>query len=195
MQWLLTAVVVGAACWMVAALTIESDKSFGEILKPRLRAAGRSLGNAVRIAGGMSVRAVSGLARASAGALNSFGRASARAFSRVFRTIGRVSVRGSHALGSRLAGLRSVRTERRNRRRVAQRQSLDFERTALVTGPERPEQVVTGSLPILNLSPSDEPPPFSRLLAFLQLLFLVVLWGGGAALAIAGAAWAVTRIV
>jgi hypothetical protein len=85
-----------------------------------------------------------------------------------------------------------MRKELRRRAQVAGRYKVRFDRSLILTGPDDPSDGVV--LPAFRLT-SRPPSALSRLLAFLELLLLVVLWGGGTAIAIAGAAWAVTRIV
>ncbi len=221
MQWLLTAVVLGAACWMVSALTYEDEGAAagpsqlldaGRESLPRVAAAGRTtvlrwadairsaLIRFARVAGPAAVSA----ARATATITVSATKAVGSAIWSILRTVGMVLVTAGRALGATVARSRTAmrtrtaarqraRTERRRFAQTARQYRVPFERSLILTGPQ--EEVSAGvSLPAFNAS-SRRPSALSRLLAFIQLVFLVVLWGSGAALAIAGAAWAVTRIV
>ena len=224
MQWLLTAVVLGAACWMVSALTYQEDEGTeGERSRllegggwdsiSRLATSARTtLGRWSELAGSALVRFVRLVGppiAASAKATASFTmrvlRTTAAAVWTVVRAVAVTLAYGGRLVGTNAArawsALRSGATElgrarsaraRPRRRQTARPAAVPFERSFILTGPE--ESAVGVALPTFNGS-AKRPSALTRLLAFVQLVFLVVLWGSGAALAIAGAAWAVTRIV
>ena len=187
MQWLLTAVVLGAACWMVSALTYEDEGAaaapsrlleVGRASIPRLGAAGRSA--LIR----WSQVARSAIWRV----LRTVGIAIGTAARAVGATVGRTQT----AMRTRAAARQRARVERRRLTQTAQRY-VPFEKSLILTGPQ--ETTAAGmSLPAFSLS-TKRPSALSRLLAAIQIVFLVVIWGSAAALAIAGAAWAVSQIV
>ena len=221
MQWLLTAVVLGTACWMVSALTYEDE---GAAAAPsRLLDAGRDSLPRVAAAGRTTIlrwlqatrSALIRFAHVVGPVLLTAGRATAMVTIKgtktvataiwwVLRMVGMAFVTAGHAIGTTAARTRAAvrtrsavrqeaRMERRRLAQTAQRHRVPFEKSLILTGPQ--EEVAVGvSLPTFSAS-ARRPSALSRLLALIQLVFLVVLWGSGAALAIAGAAWAVTRIV
>ncbi len=220
MQWLLTAVVLGAACWMVSALTYEDEGAAagpsrlldaGRESLPRVAAAGRTtvlrwadavrsalirfagvagpgLVTAARATATIAVTATKGVGSAIWWILRTVGMALATAG----RTVGATAARTRTAMRTRAAARHRARMERRRLAQTARQYRVPFEKSLILTGPQ--EEAVGVSLPTFSAL-SRRPSALSRLLAFIQLMFLVVLWGSGAALAIAGAAWAVTRIV
>ncbi len=220
MQWLLTAVVLGAACWMVSALTYQDEGAAagpsrlldaGRASLPRLAAgvqgtlarwAGVSraaLLRFVRVVGPPIIVAARATATVTVRALRTTGsvlwfvlRTVAIAVARSARFAAVQAVRPWNATRSVIADLRRARTERQAPARSAQRYHVPFEKSLILTGPQ--ESAVGVALPTFS-APARRPSALTRLLTFIQLVFLVVLWGSGAALAIAGAAWAVTRIV
>ena len=175
MQWLLTAVVLGAACWMVSALTYEDE---GAAAAPAGRATATVTVQAIKTAS----RGVWWLLRIVGLAFVAVGRAVEGAVGRTWT-----------ATRARRAARARARTERRQLAEARQRYRVPFEKSLIVTGPQD-EAAVGVALPTFSAY-SRRPSALSRLLAFIQLMFFVVLWGSGAALAIAGAAWAVLRFV
>ena len=220
MQWLLTAVVLGAACWMVSALTYEDEGAAaapsrlldaGRESLPRVAAASRTTvlrwWQAVRsallrlahAAGPVLVAAGRTMATATVKVTTTVGsaiwwviRTVGTAFAAAARTLGVSAGRARTAMQTRAAGRQRTRMERRRLAQTAQRYSVPFEKSLILTGPQ--EEAASMSLPAFNAS-ARRPSALSRLLAAIQLVFLVVIWGSAAALAIAGAAWAVTQIV
>ena len=201
MQWFLTAVVLAAAAWMVSALTYEQDGSTdggrsqlldpGRLSLPRVGTDVRSkLDGWWRAVAVVAARAT----RRTGSALWLVLRAVGTAVATVSRSAGAGAVRVWTALRGDVAERRRTRIERRRRSRAARPQRVPFEKSLILTGPENSAVAVAVGVPTFNAS-ARRPSALSRLLAFIQLVFLVVLWGSGAALAIAGAAWAVTRIV
>ena len=217
MQWLLTAVILAAAAWMVSALTYQEDEPAqggrstlldpGRLSLPRVgadvrtrldewwRVGGSAVLRYLRPAGVAVVRAARAVAVAAARAARTTG--SALWF--VLRAVGTAVATVARSAGSGTArawtGLRGdIADRRRHRRAHVVPQRVPFEKALILTGPEDSGATVGVALPTFNGS-AKRPSALSRLLAFVQLVFLVVLWGGGTALAIAGAAWAVTRIV
>ena len=201
MQWLLTAVILAAAAWMVSAVTHQEDKAAqggrsrlldrGRLSHSRVGADVRSkLDGWWRAVAVVAARA----ARATGSALWWALRAAGMAVATVSRSAGAGAVRVWTALRGDVAERRRTRIERRRRSRAARPQRVPFEKSLILTGPENSAVAVAVGVPTFNAS-ARRPSALSRLLAFIQLVFLVVLWGSGAALAIAGAAWAVTRIV
>ncbi len=221
MQWLLTAVVLGAACWMVSALTYEDEGAAsgpsrlldaGRESLPRLgaasrrtllrwahairsgfvrfvRAAGPALLAAGRVAATVTVKAITTGASAVWWVLRTVGVTLGAAG----RAVGSTAARTWTARRDRATAREQARMERRRLAQAAKRYRVPFEKSLILTGPQNAAAAGV-TLPTFSAS-SKRPSALSRLLAFIQLMFLVVLWGSGAALAIAGAAWAVTRIV
>ncbi|HEX2089513.1 MAG TPA: hypothetical protein VHI54_06220 [Actinomycetota bacterium] len=220
MQWLLTAVVLGAACWMVSALTYEDEGAAA--VPSRLLNAGRESLPRVASASRSAIRrwlqalgsALLRFGQAAAPALVAAGRAVATAtliattrvgstiwwvlrtvgmaFATAARTVGTTAGRARTAMQTRAAARQRTRMERRRLAQMTQRYSVPFEKSLILTAPQ--EEPAGMSLPAFSAS-ARRPSPLSRLLAAIQLVFLVVIWGSAAALAIAGAAWAVTQIV
>ena len=187
MQWLLTAVVLGAACWMVSALTYQEDEG--------------AEGERSRLLEGGGWESVSRLATSARTTLSRWSELARSALVRFVRVVGPPIVASAKATASftmRLVRTTAsvpgtvVRRARPRRRHTPRPVAVPFEKSLILTGPE--ETAVGVALPTFNGS-AKRPSALTRLLAFVQLVFLVVLWGSGAALAIAGAAWAVTRIV
>ncbi len=223
MQWLLTAVVLGAACWMVSALTYEDEGAgaapsrlldAGRESLPRVAAAGRStvlrwsqaLGSALlqfgQAAGPVLVAAGRTMATVAVKATTRVGsaiwlvlRTVGMAFATAARTVGATAGRTRTAMQTRAAARQRTRMERRRLAQTAQRYSVPFEKSLILTGPQ--EEAAGMSLPAFSTSSASarRPSALSRLVAAVQLVFLVVIWGSAAALAIAGAAWAVSQIV
>ena len=220
MQWLLTAVVLGAACWMVSALTYEDEGAaaapsrlldagreslprvaaasrttllrwsqalrsallrFGHAAGPMLAAAGRAMAT-------IAIKATTRVGSAIWWVLRAVGMASATAA----RTIGATADRTRTAMQTRAAARQRKRMERRRLAQTARRYSVPFEKSLILTGPQ--EEAAGMSLPAFSAS-ARRPSALSRLVAAVQLVFLVVIWGSAAALAIAGAAWAVSQMV
>jgi hypothetical protein len=222
MQWLLTAVILGAACWMVSALTYEDEAAAsapsrlldaGRESLPRLSAAGRTTllrwARAIRTGFLQLLRAAGPAllvaARVAATVTITTIRTVGSAVWWVLRTVGIALGRAGRAAGvttartwtatrDRAAAREQARMEQRRLAQTAKRYRVPFEKSLILTGPQDTTAAAGVSLPAFSAS-SGRPSALSRLLAFIQLMFLVVLWGSGAALAIAGAAWAVTRIV
>jgi hypothetical protein len=219
MQWLLTAVVLGAACWMVSALTYEDEGAAapsrlldaGRESLPRVAAASRTtvlrwlravrsallrLGHAAgpvlvaagRVMATVAVKATTRVGSAIWWVLRTVG----MAFTTAARTVGATAGRTRTAMQTRAAARQRTRMERRRLTQTAQRYSVPFEKSLILTGPQ--EEAVGVSLPAFSAS-TKRPSALSRLAAAVQLVFLVVIWGSAAALAIAGAAWAVSQIV
>ena len=221
MQWLLTAVILGAACWMVSALTYEDEGAAGpsrlldagrESL-PRVavassttllrwaralrtgilqlvRAAGPAVLAAVRVATTITVTAI----RTDSSAVWWVLRTVGIALGRAGRAAGATTARTWTATRDRAAAREQARMEQRRLAQTTKRYRVPFEKSLILTGPQDTTAAAGVSLPAFSAS-SGRPSALTRLLAFIQLMFLVVVWGSGAALAIAGAAWAVTRIV
>jgi hypothetical protein len=220
MQWLLTAVVLGAACWMVSALTYEDEGAAagpsrlldaGRESLPRVAAASRTtvlrwsqvlrsallrFGHAagpVLVAAGQVMAAVAVDATTRVGsAIWRVIRTVGMAFAAAARTVGATAGRTRTAMQTRAAAWQRTRMERRRLTRTAERYSVPFEKSLILTRPQ--EEAVGVSLPAFSAS-TKRPSALSRLVAAVQLVFLVVIWGSAAALAIAGAAWAVSQIV
>ncbi|HEX2266824.1 MAG TPA: hypothetical protein VHI97_01310 [Actinomycetota bacterium] len=220
MQWLLTAVVLGAACWMVSALTYGDEGAAaapsrllnaGRESLPRVAAASRTTvlrwSQAVRsallrfghAAGPVLVAAGRAVATVIVKVTTRVGsaiwwvlRTVGMAFAAAARTVGATAGRTRTAMQTRAATRQRTRMERRRLAQTAQRYSVPFEKSLILTGLQ--EEAAGMSLPAFSAS-ARRPSALSRLLAAIQLVFLVVIWGSAAALAIAGAAWAVTRIV
>ena len=160
MQWLLTAVVLGAACWMVSALTYEDE---GAAAAPsRLLDAGRDSLPRVAAAGRTTILR---WLQATRSALIQFAHVAGPLLLTAGRATATVTIKGTKTVATAIWW-------------VLRMQGMAF-------GVSRPTFSAS----------ARRPSALSRLLALIQLVFLVVLWGSGAALAIAGAAWAVTRIV
>ncbi len=223
MQWLLTAVILGAACWMVSALTYEDEGAAGAPSRlldvgreslPRVAAASRTtvlrwwraLRSALlrfgRVAGPMLVAAGRTMATISVKATTRVGSAIwwvlhtvGMAFSTAARMFGATAVRTRTAMQTRAAARQRTRMERGRLAQMARRYSVPFEKSLILTGP----QEEAAGMPLRAFSASSastkRPSALSRLVAAVQLVFLVVIWGSAAALAIAGAAWAVSQIV
>jgi len=202
----LTVVVLGTACWFVSALTYKPQEIEAG-LRPRLenlprsavpalkslahalRAAASWLWPFVRRAGMVAGRAL----RATAIAVARASRVGALAVGRSARATGIAAFRAWEGTKQDFRELARRRRERRSRTgRVTRQRRVDFDQSLILTAPEDDPGGVL--LPATSF-PSRRPSAVSRTVAFVQLLFLVVLWGSVAALAIAGAAWAVARIV
>ena len=223
MQWLLTAVILGAACWMVSALTYEDEGAAaapsrlldaGRESLPRVAAASRTtvlrwwqalrsallrFGQAagpVLVAAGRTTAAVA--VKATTRAWSGIWwvlRIGGMAFATAARTVGATAARTRTAMQTRAAARRRTRMERGRLAQTAERYRVPFEKSLILTGPQ--EEAVGMSLPAFSASsaPAKRPSALSRLVAAVQLVFFVVIWGSAAALAIAGAAWAVSQIV
>ncbi len=223
MQWLLTAVILGAACWMVSALTYEDEGAAaapGRLLNagreslPRVVSASRTtvlrwwqalrsaLLRLVQAAGPLLFAAGRTVAKVAVKATTRVGsaiwwllRTVGIAFATAARAVGGTVSRTRTALQTRAAARQRTRMERGRLAQTARRYSVPFEKSLILTGPQ--EEAVGMSLPAFSASsaPTKRPSALSRLVAAVQLVFLVVIWGSAAALAIAGAAWAVSQIV
>jgi hypothetical protein len=202
----LTVVVLGTACWFVSALTFKPQETEAG-LRPRLenlpraavpslksvaqtlRAAASWLWPLLRRAGIATARALRGTAIAVARAI----RVGALAVGRTARATGLAALQSWDGTKQDLRELARRRRERRSRTgHVTRQRRVDFDQSLILTAPEDDPGGVL--LPATSF-PSRRPSAVSRTVAFVQLMLLVVLWGSAAALAIAGAAWAVARIV
>ena len=220
MQWLLTAVVLGAACWMVSALTYEDEGAAGTPSRlldagreslPRVAAASRTTvlrwlqavrsavlrfglaAGPVLVAGWRATATVTVKATTRVGsAIWWVLRTVGMVFATAAHTVGATAGRARTAMQNRATARQRTRMERRRLAQTAQPYSVPFEKSLILTGPQ--EESAGMSLPAFSAS-ARRPSALSRLLAAIQLVFLVVIWGSAAALAIAGAAWAVSQIV
>jgi hypothetical protein len=220
MQWLLTAVVLGAACWMVSALTYEDEGAAsgpsrlleaGRESLPRVAAAGRTTalrwsqairsglirfahlaGPGLVTTGRVTATVIIRATKTVASAIWWILRAVGMGFVAAGRAVGATAERTRTAMQTRAMARQRTRMERRRLAQMARRYSVPFEKSLILTGPQ--EEAAGMSLPAFSAS-ARRPSALSRLLAAIQLMFLVVIWGSAAALAIAGAAWAVSQIV
>ncbi|MDP8955728.1 MAG: hypothetical protein M3N24_02030 [Actinomycetota bacterium] len=205
---------------MVSALSYEDDGAaagqsrlldVGRESVPRVAAAGRTtflrLWQAIRstlarfleAAGPVLVAAGRTTATASVRAIGAVGsaiwwvvRTVGMAFATAGRAVGFTAGRTRTAVQTRSAARQRARIERRRLAQTAQLDRVPFEKSLILTGPQ--EEAAGVALPTFGAS-ARRPSALSRLLAAIQLVFFVVIWGSAAALAIAGAAWAVTQIV
>ena len=172
MPWLLTAVVLIGTCWFIAALASQ----------PAEGAEPQELGK-------LAARAWEGLGKVL--------RAVASAILRGLAAGGRTAARSWRQTRSDVAAFvrsrRDQRADRRARDRAPKTHRPRFERSFILTRPDELEEEEEDVVPLTAMSRTRS--GASRLVAFVEIVFLVVVWGSGAALAIAGAVWAVTRMV
>ena len=171
MPWLLTAVVLIGTCWFIAALASQpAEGAEAQELGKLAASAWEGLRKLLRVVASAVVRG------AAAG-----GRTAARSWRQTRSDAG--------------AFVRSRREQRRDR--AAKTVKPQFERSFILTRPDEPASEEAEEeddvVPLMAMSARQS--GASRLVAFAQIVFLVIVWGSGVALAIAGAVWAVTRMV